>query len=155
MSPRFENSPANVVATMEVFPKDDYLFGIGEPKPFFRQNSKGQDSYGIRLSLVVKEGAYEKKRTVVSLYEHSEGAQMMGKQFKMAALGYGKGRAEEQRFDAEWGTKDWSFDTDSGAVGDGWRELTGKLIIGSLDVGINENSGDEQQQFKGWRVAGK
>lgn len=153
--PRFENSPANVVASMEVFPKDDYLFVVGEPKPFFRQNSKGQDSYGLRVSLTIKDGPYEKKRTVASFYMHSEGAQMMTKQFQMAVLGYGKGRQEEQRFDAEWGGKDWSFDTDSGAVGDAWRELTGKLVYGSLDVSINENSGDEQQQFKGWRVAGK
>lgn len=153
--PRFEPNPASVVTSIEVFPKDDYEFIIGEPKTFFRQNQKGEDSYGIRISLSIGAGDYEKKRTLVSLYFQSEGAQSMAKQFQMAALGYAKGRAEEQRFDKDWGAKDWSFDTDSGGVGDAWRELVGQRVIGSLDVSINNNTGDEQQNFKGWRPLGK
>ena len=152
--PRYEASPAAVTASLEVFPKDDYLFAIGEPKTFARTNSKGDPSYGIRLAHTIREGAFENKRAIVSLYFQSEGAVSMAKQYQMAALGYGKGRSEEQRFNKEWGDKDWSFDTDNGTVGDAWRELTGRLIIGSLDVTISEQ-GDEQQQFKGWRPAGK
>jgi hypothetical protein len=150
--PRYDSSPANVQASIEVFPKDDYLFIIGEPKPFFRVTQKGTDSYGVRLGLTVRDGSYEGKRTSTTLYYQSEGAQAMSKQFIMAALGYGKGKAEEQRFNQDWGTADWSFDTDAGTVGDAWRELTGKLVVGSLDVQIGDN-GDEQQQFKGWRAA--
>lgn len=150
--PRYEASPAAVTSSIEVFPKDDYLVVIGEPKPFERTAKAGHQSYGLRVSCTIKEGEFEGKRTVATLYMHNEGSQSMTKQFQMAALGYGKGRAEEQRFNAEWGSKDWSFDTDSGAVGDAWRELTGKLVIVSLDQQINEQ-GDEQQQFKGWRPA--
>lgn len=152
--PRFEANPASVTTSLEVFPKDDYEFVIGEPKTFFRQNSKGGDSYGIRLPLTIGTGDYQNKRTLVSLYFQSEGAQSMAKQFQMAALGYGKGRTEEERFNKDWGGKDWSFDTDSGAVGDAWRELVGNRVVGTLDVTISD-SGDEQQQFKGWRPLGK
>lgn len=152
--PRYEASPAAVTASLEVFPKDDYLFIVGEPKTFARVNSKGNDSFGVRVSLTIRDGQYEGKRAIHSLYFQSEGAQSMAKQFQMAVLGYGKGRAEEQRFNADWGAADWSFDTDSGTVGDAWRELVGKLVTGSLDVTISEQ-GDEQQQFKGWRPAGK
>lgn len=152
--PRFEPRPSAVTTSIEVFPKDDYEFIIGEPKTFFRQNAKGNDSYGVRVPITIGAGEYQGKRTFVSLYFQSEGAQSMAKQFQMAALGYGKGRAEEQRFDADWGAKDWSFDTDSGSVGDAWRELVGNRVTGSLDVSISD-AGDEQQQFKGWRPLGK
>ena len=148
--PRFEHNPSAVTTSIEVFPKDDYEFVIGEPKTFFGQNAKGNDSYGVRLPLTIGSGDYQGKRTIMSLYFQSEGAQSMAKQFQMAVLGYGKGRAEEQRFNADWGGKDWSFDTDTGSVGDAWRELVGQRVIGSLDTRMGDN-GDEQQQFKGWR----
>ena len=152
--PRFEHNPSEVTTSMEVFPKDDYEFVLGEPKTFFRVNAKGNDSYGVRFSLTVGDGTFKGKRTMISLYFQSEGARGMAKQFQMAALGYGKGRSEEQRFDKEWGGKDWAFDTDDSSTGDAWRELTGARVIGSLDTRMGDN-GDEQQDFKGWRPIGK
>lgn len=156
--PRFENSPANVSASIEVFPKDDYEFIVGEPKTFFGQTksgkNQGKDSYGVRFSIAVGKGDYQGKRQVISLYQQSEESQGMGKQFIMAVLGYDKGKAEEERFNADWGGKDWSFDTDSGSVGDAWRELTGNRVIGTLDTKVGDN-GDEQQVYKQWRPAGK
>ena len=152
--PRFEHNPSAVTTSIEVFPKDDYEFTIGEPKTFFRQNAMGNDSYGVRIPLTIATGDYSGKRTLMSLYFQSEGAQSMAKQFQMAALGYQRGRNEELRFNEEWGAKDWSFDTDAGSVGDAWRELVGGRIVGSLDVSMSD-TGDEQQQFKGWRPLGK
>jgi hypothetical protein len=137
-----------------VFPKDRYEFTIGEPKTFFGQNAKGADSYGVRYPLTIADGPYKGKRTIISLWQQSEGAQSMAKQFLMAALGYGKGRAEEVRFDEEWGAKDWSFDTDSGTVGDAWRELTGNRIVGDLDNRMDDNQ-VERQDFKGWSAFGR
>lgn len=156
--PRFEHNPANVAASIEVFPKDDYEFIVGEPKPFHgitkSGKNEGKENYGMRFALSIGRGDYQGKRTVYTIFEHNEGSQSVGKQFKMAVLGFGKGRAEEQRFDAEFGGKDWSFDTDSGEVGDAWREMTGQRVTGSLDVEQGQN-GDEQQSWKGWRVAGR
>lgn len=151
--PRYESNPSAVQSSIEVLPKDDYEFVVGEPKAFERTGAKGVN-YGVRYGLTVGSGDYNGKRTVVTLYEHTEGAQSMAKRFKMAALGYAGGRAEEKRFDAEWGGKDWSFDTDSGSVGDAWRELVGQRVVGSLDVRMDDN-GNENQDFKGWRPLGK
>lgn len=148
--PRFENDPTKVKASFEVFPKDDYEFVVGEPKSFYRINQAGNPSYGIRFPLVIGTGAMEGKRAVFNTYQQSEGAQAMGKQFVMAVLGYGKGPAEEKRFDNDFAGMDWSFDTDTGAVGDAWRTVTGKRVIGSLDVRMGD-TGDEQQDYKGWR----
>lgn len=151
--PRYENDPTKVASSIEVFPKDDYEFIVGEPKSFFRINAKGADSYGVRFPVSVAEGPYAGKRTVFTTYQQSEGAQQMAKRFIMAVLGYGAARAEEKRFDADYAGKDWSFDTDTGAVGDMWREASGKRVIGSLDVRMGDD-GSEQQDFKGWRVLG-
>ncbi len=154
--PRFESyNPASITTAIEVFPKDQYEFVVGEPKPFAGTNQKGGDSYGVRFSLKVGAGEYEGKKTIYSTYLQSEGAQAMAKQFQMAVLGYGKGRAEEQRFNEDWGGKDWSIDFEAGTVGDAWRELVGNRVKGNLDVGVNTNSGDAQQQFKGWEPFGK
>lgn len=149
--PVYNNDPSKVVASFEVLPKDDYEFIIGEPKAFEKTGEKGLN-YGVRIPLTVATGPMEGKKSQPQVcYEHTEGAQMMGKQFKMAALGFGKGRAEEQRFDKEYGGQDWSFDTDSGGCGDAWREMTGKRVIGAYDIGINAQSGEEQQKVAGWR----
>lgn len=155
--PRYENSPAAVSATIEVFPKDDYLFILGEPKVFSgvtkSGKNAGKENYGVGFSLTVKDGEKEGKRQFTRCFESSEEAQAMSKQFKMAVLGYDRTKADEARFNAEWGSKDWSFDTDSGAVGDAWREMTGRLVVGILDVEIDKDTGDERQVWKGWRVA--
>jgi hypothetical protein len=95
MSPRFEFDPTTVVASMEVFPKGEYEMVVGEPKAFLRQAGEDKhDSYGIRYSLVIKQpDEYDGKRTIFSTYYQSEGSQSMAKQFIMAVLGYGQGKA--------------------------------------------------------------
>lgn len=152
-APRFEFDPSTVVASIEVFPKQEYEFQVGEPKPFKRTAGEDQhDSYGVRFSLVVKQpDEYNNKRTVFSTYLQSEGAQAMAKQFMMAVMGYGKGAVEEKRYDAEARGKDWSLDFATGGVGDAWRDFTGKRVIGTLDVTKNKTSGDPMQQFVSWR----
>ena len=156
MSPRFEFDPSTVVASIEVFPKQEYEFQVGEPKAFKRTAAEGtdkeHDSYGVRFPLVIKmPDAYSNKRTVFSIYLQSEGAQAMGKQFMMAVMGFGKSAEQEKKYDAEVRGKDWGLDFETGAVGDAWREHTGKRVIGGLDITKNNRTGDPMQQFSSWR----
>jgi len=155
-APRFEFDPSTVVASIEVFPKQEYEFQVGEPKAFKRTAGAGtekeHDSFGVRFSLTIKQpDQYSNKRTVFSIYLQSEGGAAMGKQFMMACMGYGKGKKEEDAYDATVRGKDWGLDFETGGVGDAWRELTGKRVIGALDVTKNKNTGDEMQQFQSWR----
>ena len=151
--PRFNIDPSKVSATIEVFEKGDYEFAIiGEPKTFMRKNRKGDDSFGVRYQLEIKsDGPANGKKLLVSCYQQSEGAQSMTKQFFMAVLGYQRKASEEQRFNNDFAGADWSFDTDSGMVGDMWRTIIGKRVACSLDVGISD-SGEQQQVFKQWRA---
>src|SRR5881628_2182946 len=113
--PRFEHNPANDSASIEVLEKNDYDFIVGETKPFAgitkSGKNEGQQNYGMRFGMSTEVNG-QTKRTVYTIFEHNQGSRDVGKRFKMAVLGYGKGRAEEQRFDSEWGGKDWAFDTD-------------------------------------------
>lgn len=151
--PIYNNDPSKVVATFEVLPKDDYEMIVGEPKAFFKPGSDGKaDNYGVRFPVTVASGPMEgKKGQPVNCYQHTDGAQQYSKGFQMAAAGFGKGRAEEQRFDAEAAGKDWSFDTDSGQCGDAWREFTGKRVIAIYDIELNKDTGEQQQKVVGYR----
>lgn len=150
--PVYNPDLTKVTTSFEVLPKDEYEFVIGEAKPFLRQNRKGEDSYGVRYSLKpAREDLAKKRIQPYSCYMQSEGGQSFTKQFLMAALGYGKGPAEEKRFDAEHATTDWSFNPETGEVGEIWTKPTGNTIFGSVDVSKNEENGEDQQQYKGWR----
>lgn len=150
--PTFNFDPNKAQVSFDVLPKGEYEFTIGEPKPFFRQNSKGEDSYGIRFAMkCVTPGLESKRVQPYSCYMQSEGGQSFTKQFLMAALGYEKGPKEEQRFNEDMGGKDWSFDPESGSVGSAYSGAQGSRIIGIVDVSIDKDTGAEQQQWKGWR----
>jgi hypothetical protein len=149
---KYEFDPNAVSATFEVFPKDDYEFSFGEPKAFERTNRKQQQSYGVRYGLTITtEGPFKGKKSSVSCYMHSEGGQAMAKQVIMAALGYKRTPEEEQRFNRDFAGQDWSFDPDNGSCGAVWRSIAGKRAVCSLDVGKNEENGEEQQKFASWR----
>lgn len=152
--PVYNSDPSKVVANFEILPKDDYEFIIGSPKAFDKKETDNTTvkNYGVRVSVTVASGPMQgKKGQPVNLYQHNDGSLAFSKQFQMAALGYDKGRNEEIRFDNDYKGKDWSFDTDTGACGDAWNELTGKRIIGTLDIGVNPTTGDPQQVVNGWR----
>jgi len=145
--------PTKVKATMDIFPKGDYEVLIGEPKSFIRQAGKDKhDSYGVRFPYRIKEaGEYFDKTGVHTIYHHAPGAAGMNKQFLMAALGYGKGEKEEARFDAEQAGKDFSCDYETGAVGDFYRELTGRRVIMSTEPQQNKETGEPSNNARGWR----
>lgn len=148
--PRYDFNPEAVTATIEVLPKGDYEFIVGEPKSFMRKNRKGEDSYGIGFPLVLAEDANGKRkgtRIFFNTYQQSEGAQAIAKQFLMAVHGYKRTEEDEKKFNAEFAGKDWGFNTDDKSVGDAWMSAKGKRVKGSLDVGINEENGNQTQQF--------
>jgi hypothetical protein len=154
-APRFEFDPSTVVASIEVFPKQEYEFQVGEPKAFKRtagEGDKEHDSFGVRFPLIIKRpDEYDGKRTVFSIYLQSEGGKAMGKGFMMACMGFKRGTDGEKAYDAEARGKDWGLDFETGGVGDAWRDHTGKRVIGSLDVTKNNKTGDPMQQFQSWR----
>lgn len=152
--PRYEYDPSKTAASIEVFPKDDYEFIVGQGKAFAKEENGQIKNFGVRFAITIADGQFKDKRTVFTCYLHNDGSQSMTKRFQMACLGYGKGQSEEKRFDAEQVGKDWGIDTDTGAVGEAWQELTGSRVIGSLDVGKNTNTDEPQQQFKSWRPIG-
>lgn len=148
--PRYEAAPNTVAASFEVFPKDTYEFIVGEPKPFYREGNRGPN-WGVRYTLTVaSEGPHKGKKYIQTLYEHSEAAKPINKQFLMAASGYRNDRASEIAYNKSIEGADWSFDTDSGSVGDAWRAIVGNRVAADLDVKLGPDDA-EQQQVKAWR----
>lgn len=159
--PRYEFIPKDVSTSILVLPADDYEFLIGEPKPYAFQtkggeNKPSEDRYGVRFPLrVMTSGAFENKMIFFSGDQSSDIGQQVTKGFIMAALGYGKGREEEERFDMDHGTDDFGFDTDSGFIGDGWRQVKDMRVVGSLGINIDKNDPSKQyQKFAGFRRIG-
>jgi hypothetical protein len=153
---RREFDPTAVTATLQIFPKGDYEFSIGEPKHFEKKNQDGKESYGVRYSLKcerVLEGDKNMvgKRYVFTCYQHTDGAISYSKQFLIASSGYGVNADGEKTFDAAAAGKDWGFDAGDGSVGDMWREIVGSRVIISLDLGTNPNTGEPSQQTTGFR----
>jgi hypothetical protein len=150
--PRYEPDPSKTSAAgFEIFPKDNYEFIVGEPKAFYRDGQKGPN-WGVRVALTIaNEGPFKGKRYLKTLWYHTDGTAGMNKQFQMAVLGYENNKKGETAFNEAYpaGT-DWSFDTDSGAVGDAWRELVGKRVQADLDIKLGDND-NEQQTEAGWR----
>lgn len=148
--PRYDYDPSKVSASIEVFPKGEYEFIVGEPKAFAGNGQKGPN-YGVRYVLTcASDGPMNGKKFFQSLWFHSEAAGPINKRFMLAASGYNADKNSEQRYNTEAAGKDWSFDTDSGAVGDGYRELVGKRVVADVDVTLGDN-GNEQQKVNAWR----
>lgn len=148
MCPQYQYDPSKHSASFETFPKDQYEVQVGEPKAFLRQNQKGEDSYGIRFPLTLKGGQFDGKRTMYSAYLNGEGGGF-AKQFMMAALGYKLDQNSERQFDADFTGQDWSYDTETGAVGDMWRKATGQRMVVDLDVEpAKDNQGALTGEFR-------
>lgn len=153
--PHFTADLSQIQVALEVFTKGDYEFIVGEPKSFQRTNEKGVETFGVRwpLQLGLEANGYKAgTKQIYTGYLHTDGAQSFIKQFVMSCLGYNpKSKEDEKKFDAEMKGQDWGIDTETQGVGDVYRRTTGKRLIVSLDTGINPNSGEPSQQFKGFR----
>ena len=157
MSPRYEHDPTKHSAALTVFPKGEYEFVVGKPKAFERQARAGHQSIGLRFPLKCANGPMEGKKTVFSIYLHSDGGAQMAKRFQMAVGGFAVNEANEAAYDAQAAGKDWSFDPADGSVGAAWAEYEGVHVICDVDVRIEKNDKDEevqQQEWGTWRPIG-
>ncbi len=153
---RYEHDPSAVQSTMQVFPKGDYEFSVGEPKPFERTNAANKLSYGVGFSLkcervVEGEDNMLGKRAYFSCYQHTEGGCSFSKRFQMSCLGHKGNPQGENAFNDEVAGQNWGFDPDEGTVGDMWSNLTGNRLVISMSEGVNPNTGDPSQNFDAFR----
>src|SRR5688572_15445571 len=111
---RYTADPTKVTTALAIYSKGDVELKCGKPKAFERQNAKGEQSYGIRIPVIAVGGPEDGRRSVISLYMHSDGAQSMAKRLQMAVAGLEVNDKNEKVFDAQAAGLDWSFDTDTG-----------------------------------------
>ena len=153
MSPRYEYDPSKATASIEIFPKGDYEFSVGEPKAFIRTNQNNEVSYGVRFALTITSDQQRGKRTVQTCYLHNDGGQSMTKQFQMAVYGFKRTSQDEQKFNEAMKDADWAFDPEVGTVGEAWHKMAGAHVVCTLDVGVNKDTHEQQQRFNNWRPA--
>jgi hypothetical protein len=149
--PRFRFDPAAVQSGALVLPKDDYEFIVGEPKVFARKKTGTDiDSYGLMFPLLVaSEGEFKGKRIFVNFYMHSEGALPMLKAFQLAVFGFTP--QQEREFNAQYPASEaWDVDFETKTVGDNWKSMTGQRVCATALVVPNQQSGDDQNNFR-WR----
>lgn len=148
--PRYEADPSKVTTSITILPKDGYEFVLGRPKAFERTAKAGHQSYGVRIPVTVVGGPQNGKRTIISLYLHSEGAQQMAKRFQMAVAGYPVNEKNEKLYDADIAGKDWSYDTGDGSVGEAWLEFEGKHVFCDVDVSTREDDKGAEVEQQDW-----
>lgn len=139
-----------------VLPKGDYIFEVGEGKPFEDKRTDeatGEEkvSAGVRYSLEIVEGEdYVGKSIPLSVYVHSEAAYGMTKQFVAACLGYTvktEGEFNEKYADEEM----WLVDPENNVLGDIWKKLQGARVAAAVTKKLNDKSpSGEQNQFR-WK----
>lgn len=162
--PKYTADPSKDSAGFPVFPKGDYRLKIGEPKAFEqvakRGPNTGKTSYGIGFLVTCVNGAvnedgtesnpaYVGKKQYHKMYQHTQGAKDFGKGFLLSAFGYTL--KEEDAFNAKASELDWSFDTDSGEVGEGWKSMTHAELVATMSVNIDNETKQEIQQFESFR----
>lgn len=142
--PVYKRNPKDASAGFIVFPKGDYEVTLGEAKAFKGEGEKGKN-YGVRFSGKVTGGDVDQKfigkKASVNCYQHTDGSADFAKQVQMAALGFNQDvEGQEAEFDEASQDLDWSFNPDDGFVGDGWKEMEGKVLVFSWDTQIVEGN---------------
>lgn len=150
--PRFQPNPTSVDAGFPVYPAADYEIILGDPKSFYRPGKNGKaDNYGVTFRSTIAEGDKQGKPIMINCYMHTPESEGFSKQIQMAALGYPKDA--EDKFNAEVGAGDWSFNTDDNSVGEEWTKMKGTRLIVTLTVKMGEG-GVQQQGTAGFRPIG-
>lgn len=159
--PRFVPNLRDANAGVLVLEDGDYLFEIGQPKVFARQNRDGNDVYGVSYGLTVKEGPSNVGKTVpVQCFLHTSGALDMSKRFALAALGYNPNDAtDEQRFNDSFPDEGEAFgiDTDDNHAGEVWQKIGGANIEATVKQQMSrpkDGSAPRLQNQFGWRPIG-
>lgn len=151
--PRFTPDPTKATFGFPVFQKGVYRIELGEPKSFFGVGKGGKpDNYGVRYpAKVIDSDNHEmvgKNFNPITLYQHSEGACNYSKQVEAAILG----TRNDEEFNTDYGSEDWSFNTDDGSCGSGWYLLKGQVVDVEVgDPSVNENQ-DQQTNILKYRT---
>ena len=165
---RYVADPTKDTAGFPVLPKADYRMKIGEPKAFKGETKEGanagQENFGVGILCTVIEGPVNTdglssphealgKKAYNRLYYHTQDSRNYSKGFILAAFGFSQ--REEEEFNAkieelraqnpEDPALDWSFDHDTGEVGEAWRALTNREIVASLSVVKDKNEKEQQK----------
>jgi hypothetical protein len=153
MSPQYNPDPSQVSAFFHIFSKGDYLFEVGEGKPFEGANAEGKANAGVRYPLIctdVIEGDPQAKgkRQMFTCYIHSEGAISFSKRFLMACLGYDGDHEGEAKFNEAIAGADWRVDPEPTApfLGEMWERVNNTSVVISTDVKM-DNEGKKQQNW--------
>lgn len=158
MSPVHTPDPTQVSAFFHLFPKGDYLFNVGEAKPFEGTNQKGDANSGLRYPLICSDvladgdSASVGKKQMFTCYTHSEGALSFSKRFLMACLGFSQDNDGEMAFNEKYAGQDWKVDPDPDApyVGEVWQSVNNSSLIMTTDIKLNE--GIKTQDWKAMRA---
>ena len=154
MSPVYNPDPSQVSAFFHIFSKGDYLFDVGEGKPFEGVNAEGKPNAGVRYPLtctrVLGDGdpTALKKKQMFTCYVHSDGAVSFSKRFQMGCLGFNGDSEGEQAFNEEIQGEDWRIDPDPTApyLGSMWQKISNTSVIISCDVQMDDD-GKKQQKW--------
>lgn len=134
--PKFDFNPNNIDLGFPIFPKDDYELELEEPKTFFRQ-AKGdqtEDKSGIAIMAKIVEGEHKGKKYYMSFDFNQEYGYQNAMNLLVTTAGFNANDEGLQRFRAEYGHLDFSVNTDTKTIGDGWNTvLKGQHVMVSLD----------------------
>jgi hypothetical protein len=152
---RYQPDMNKISASFTVLPKDRYEFVVGEPKAFTRTNKQNKESFGIRFPLTVAEGSQKGKKLIYNTYLMSEESAALAKQFMMAVHGFPRNEEGEQAFNDQFEGADWSYNPDTGEVGEAWATAKGQRVIGNLDINIGDGKngtveGQQYQKYSGF-----
>jgi hypothetical protein len=156
--PRWNNNPADVSAGIPIYDPGDYEIKIKKTSPFVNSDKQGQDgsvvkgSFGVRVIGSIVGGKDDGKPYIINCYEHNEGAQSFSKGVKMAIYGFDLSvPGNEEKFNEFAQKKEWWGDTDNMTVGDGWKDMEGKIVKAALGTKLGGTDGTTVQQTAKYR----
>jgi hypothetical protein len=147
---RFTGAPTKASVGFVTLPKDSYTFSIGEPKAFKRtQQSDNTEVEGIRWPLtVVSDGDMKGKVVFFQSTFGNEISLGQEKSMMMAADGVEVSDENDKVWSAAHENEDYSGDTDTGVVGEGYLRHKGKTVMADVDITVSKK--DATQQFQKW-----
>ncbi len=152
---RFSGAPTKATVGFVTLDKDRYEFQLGEPKAYKRtQKSKdgGDDKIveGIRwpLTVISPEGRFKGKTVTFTSSQDNEISLNQEKALMMAADGAIPKPENEEEWNSAHGGDDFSADSDTGVVGEGYRQYKGRVVAGELD--ITPDKTDPNKIYQKW-----
>lgn len=157
---RYEFNPENVSTTFETFDKGVYEVTLSEPKTYFREGKNGKaDRGGVQFNMTIAEGEHAGKPLVFAPNFGDNFGFSSAKAVVMASQGYDAYNKEsEKKFNEDSRNWDWTCDTDTKVLGEGWHKVKGQRVNVELDINeaiAQDGSGTitKFQQFKKFMAA--